>query len=321
MKATAIAHPIQGLIKYHGLRNARLRLPFHDSISVCAKALYSKTTVEFDGSLKEDRIIINKKNSSGQELERCLAVVDPMRRLARSRQRVRVESINNLTEGKGLGFSASGFAALGKAASESLGLKISEKQLCTIVRLGAGSATRSLAGSFSIWYANRRGESYAEQLASEDAVNLGMAVIPIASTIRTDIAHEESVRSPLFRARLNYLRVALVAMRKAIRQAHVARIGELAEIDTLNLHAVTMTGRSGMILLSPESLRIIAKIHELRERGIPAWYSLDTGPSVFVNTERQRLGEIVHELESVHHGEIITSDIGSGATIVEDHLF
>ena len=34
MKATAIAHPMQGLIKYHGLRNEKLRIPFHDSISV-----------------------------------------------------------------------------------------------------------------------------------------------------------------------------------------------------------------------------------------------------------------------------------------------
>src|SRR5207244_2584247 len=35
MKATAVAHPIQGLIKYHGLADPVLRLPFHDSISVC----------------------------------------------------------------------------------------------------------------------------------------------------------------------------------------------------------------------------------------------------------------------------------------------
>jgi len=36
MKATAVAHPIQGLIKYHGLADPVLRLPFHDSISVCS---------------------------------------------------------------------------------------------------------------------------------------------------------------------------------------------------------------------------------------------------------------------------------------------
>ena len=47
MKATAIAHPMQGLIKYHGLRNEKLRIPFHDSISVNVDKLWTKTTVEF----------------------------------------------------------------------------------------------------------------------------------------------------------------------------------------------------------------------------------------------------------------------------------
>ncbi|MFB0567331.1 MAG: diphosphomevalonate decarboxylase, partial [Candidatus Bathyarchaeia archaeon] len=33
MKATAIAHPIQGLIKYHGLKKPKQRIPYHNSIS------------------------------------------------------------------------------------------------------------------------------------------------------------------------------------------------------------------------------------------------------------------------------------------------
>ena len=47
MKATAVAHPIQGLIKYHGLADPILRLPFHDSISVCTAPMTTRTTVEF----------------------------------------------------------------------------------------------------------------------------------------------------------------------------------------------------------------------------------------------------------------------------------
>ena len=35
MKATAKAHPIQGLVKYHGMRDEELRHPYHDSISLC----------------------------------------------------------------------------------------------------------------------------------------------------------------------------------------------------------------------------------------------------------------------------------------------
>ena len=71
-------------------------------------------------------------------------------------------SKNSITEGKSLGFSASDFAALGMAISTSLNLDIDYISLCEIVRLGAGSATRSLTGSFAIWYANKNGKSYAE---------------------------------------------------------------------------------------------------------------------------------------------------------------
>src|SRR3990172_6047190 len=49
VKPTAVAHPIQGLVKYHGLQDERLRLPFHDSISVCTAPLTSRTTIEFGG--------------------------------------------------------------------------------------------------------------------------------------------------------------------------------------------------------------------------------------------------------------------------------
>ena len=44
-KATAKAHAMQGLLKYHGMKDSELRIPYHDSISVCLDALFTKTTV------------------------------------------------------------------------------------------------------------------------------------------------------------------------------------------------------------------------------------------------------------------------------------
>ena len=79
MKVTAIAHPIQGLIKYHGLKDPALRIPFHDSISVCADALETVTTVHFDKNLSDDLVVINDQRVTGADLERIMAIV---RRLA-----------------------------------------------------------------------------------------------------------------------------------------------------------------------------------------------------------------------------------------------
>ncbi|HUU06943.1 MAG TPA: diphosphomevalonate decarboxylase, partial [Thermoplasmata archaeon] len=44
MKSSATAHPIQGLVKYHGLKDETLRIPFHDSISVATAPTVTHTT-------------------------------------------------------------------------------------------------------------------------------------------------------------------------------------------------------------------------------------------------------------------------------------
>src|SRR5438093_12643263 len=83
MKASARAYAIQGLVKYHGLRNERLRLPFHDSISVCMKALPTITTVAFNREFADDRTRINGKSPSRKEQDRVLAEVTHLRQFSR----------------------------------------------------------------------------------------------------------------------------------------------------------------------------------------------------------------------------------------------
>jgi len=321
LKVTALAHPIQGLIKYHGLKDPELRIPFHDSISVCVNALSTITTVEADASLKEDFITVNEKRVFGKDLERVETVLNRIRTIAGYSGHFKVVSKNSITEGKGLGFSASGFAALGLAASNSLELDIDDISLCETVRLGAGSATRSLAGSFAIWYADKNGRSYAEQLASPEAMDLTMIIVPIPSSIKTDEAHIEVLSSPLFHARLKRIDEMVESMKKAINNSDIQALGRLAEEDTLNLHAITMTGKSHTILWEPETISIIKEVVKMREEGVPAWYSLDTGPSVFINTTKNHSEEMIRRLQKFNLPNIIISSIGDKPTLTNHHLF
>ena len=123
MRATAIAHPMQALVKYHGLKDWNLRLPYHDSISVNLDALWTKTTVEF-GDFEKDSITINDIEQDGNVLQRSLSVVDKIRVMADLEARVKIVSMNNLALGevKGLGYSSSGGAALAAAPFKSAGL-------------------------------------------------------------------------------------------------------------------------------------------------------------------------------------------------------
>jgi phosphomevalonate decarboxylase len=319
MKATARAYAIQGLIKYHGLRNEGLRIPYHDSISVCMKSLPTKTTVELRPDLSKDLLRIDGKVPQKVEFDRVAAVVDALRNMSKEKSRLRIESRNPGVKGKGLGFSAAGFAALGLATSKALGLELSRERLSEIVRLGAGSAARSLVGGFSIWYANRRERSYAEMIAPADAVKLKTIIVPVPSKVKTDMAHRDVLTSPFYTPRVRYVAGMLSKMKRAISHHDVRRIAELSEIDTLNLHAVTMTGEARMILFSPLSIRIIEEVQSLRYDGIPAWFSLDTGPSVFVNTTQASASKVHYRISRL--AETVISDPGGPADIVREHVF
>ncbi|MEM3730693.1 MAG: diphosphomevalonate decarboxylase [Candidatus Bathyarchaeia archaeon] len=321
MKATAVAHPIQGLIKYHGLKKPKQRIPYHDSISVCIKALTTTTTVEATDTLRRNEIIINGAEPSENDRARIEIILDKLKRLANFSGKFRVVSENSLKIGKGLGFSASGFAALGVAAAHALGLNLERVSLSQIVRLGAGSSTRSLAGGFAIWYANKDGLSYAEPLQYPQNIDFSMVIVPIHSAVKTDEAHAEVLSSPLFRARLKNIEILIEGMKKAIERGETKVIGKLAEEDTLNLHAITMTGKSRMILWEPETIRIMKTVIKLREDGIPAWYSIDTGPSVFINTYKENAETIAKILHKMGFKDVLVSGVGGEPFLTEKHLF
>ena len=266
-------------------------------------------------------IIINGRKPFPKDKQRVEVILNKLKSLARYKGHFKVVSENSLREGKGLGFSASGFAALGVAANKALDLNLDEVSLSETVRLGAGSATRSLAGGFAIWYANRDGKSYAEQLTLKRDAGFCMLIVPIPSDIKTDEAHAEVLGSPLFKARLRTIHRMLKAMRKAIENGDIPTIGRLAEEDTLNLHAITMTGKSRRVLWEPDTVRMIHEVGKMRREGSAAWYSIDTGPSVFVNTFKKNVKEVEQRLRQIGHTKIIISRVGGKPTLSERHLF
>jgi phosphomevalonate decarboxylase len=321
LKATARAYPIQGLIKYHGLKNRKLRIPYHDSISVCMGSLPTITTVDFATEYRSDIVRLDGREPSPREHDRIATVLNAIRKTGRLSMHAKIESRNPPVKGKGLGYSASGFAALGLAASRALGLQLKERDLSQLVRLGAGSAARSLVGGFSILYANRRGLSYAEQLASPESIKLRTVIVPVPADIKTDSAHQDVLESPFYKTRLRYVPSKLRQMKRALKERDIIQLSQLAEEDTLNLHAITMTGRQGLVLFSPLSIMIISEVRRLRnEDDVPVWFSLDTGPSVFVNTTREALARVEKALGRLSH-DLVVSSPGGRAEVLDKHLF
>ncbi len=319
MKATAVAHPIQGLIKYHGLADPILRLPFQDSISVCTAPLTSRTTVE-SGDFPRDTATVDGRHVSARDMERIRAVVDPIRARASLDKRFRMVSENDFPSNIGLGASASGFAALAMAACTAAGLDLGLEEISRFARRGAGSATRSVTGGFSKWKMGLTDEdSYATQLMGP-GLQMTMVVAVVPAFKQTDDAHREVLSSPFFHARLAEIPRLIAEMELAIRKRDIGAICALAERDTLMLHGITMTGTREMVLWQPDTLRVILAVRRMRDENVPAFFSIDTGATVYVNTFPEHAAEVRRRVEDLGI-RAVSCTVGGPARLSDDHLF
>lgn len=152
--ATALAPPNIALIKYWGVRNATLGLPFNSSFSVTLDRFRSRTRVAFGAS--SDRFTLNRVEQSGKPLGAVVEMLDRIRAETGRSECATVTSTNNFPTASGLASSASGFAALALAGSAAAGLGWSPERVSALARSGSGSACRSLFGGFVEWQAGTR---------------------------------------------------------------------------------------------------------------------------------------------------------------------
>ena len=302
MKATARAHPIQGLVKYHGMRDEELRLPYHDSISLCTAPSASTTTVEF-GSVEEDVVVIDGEAVDGRGLERVLHVVDHVRDLADLDEPVRFESESNFPTNIGFGSSSSGFAAAAVAACEAAGLDLTHEEMSAIARRGSSSAARAVTGAFSHLRTGLNDEDCRSEripVADEFEEDLRIVACEIPAFKHTEEAHKEAADSHMFEARMAHIHGQIAEMRDGLRREAFEDVFELAEHDSLSLAATTMTGPAGWVYWKPETLEVFETVRELREvEDVPVYFSVDTGASVYLNTTRDYFEVVQSAIENL----------------------
>lgn len=331
-KASAIAYPIQGLVKYHGLKDPVRRIPYHDSISVCTGPIHTHTTVEVldDDAAAEARrratgfrslAEIDGRPAKGRAFDRVQVVVDAVREKAGDDRPYRMASRNDFPQYVGLGSSSSGFAALAVAAAAAYGWKASVEELSEVARLGAGSASRAVTGGVSEWVVEGA-RSYARQLLGPDELDWRIVVPLVQHEEPTEDVHAEVTTSPLFQARVAYVPSALAAMKRALRDRDLAGVGAVAERDTLNLHAVTMTADSGHITWRPPTLEAILAARRLRQAGVPVWFSIDTGATAYLNTDAAHEAQVADAVRAIPGvSRVLHLRPAGAARLVAEHLF
>lgn len=324
--ATAQAQPNIALIKYWGKRDTALNLSATSSLSLTLASLWTRTRVEFVPALAADQLRLN-----GAEhpvvARRAVRFLDVLRERAGNKCFARVETQNNFPTGAGLASSASGFAALGLAASTALNLDMDQTALSRLVRRGSGSAARSMFGGFVTLAAGQRDDgkdSLAEPLLEAQQWPL-CVVVAVTSNQTKSVGSSEGMQrsratSPFYSAWLDGAADDLVAGRSAVMARDFAALATISESNCMKMHAVMLSSQPALLYWNGVTVTCLHAIRTLRERdGVGVFFTVDAGPQVkaiCLPDDAQRVATTLAEVPGVI--EVLTSDLGAGARLIDD---
>jgi diphosphomevalonate decarboxylase len=313
VKATAIAHPNVALAKYWGKRAVAGNVPATPSISVSLGGLETRTTVAFDPSLDADALTLN---GSAAPLDRVSRLLDEVRALAGFAHRARIESTNDFPTASGLASSASGFAALALAATRAAGVEISNEALSRMARRASASAARSVFGGFVALGTEDDAAASVVAPSSHWPIAIVVAAVTLAAKATGSTSGMDHCRStsPYYSAWVEDAPKVASEVRAAILARDLERLGRAAEASALRMHACMMASDPALLYFQPATLELLARVRELRGRGIGAWATIDAGPHVKVVCAAEDAANVAEHLAPVAVRTIV-AHVGEGARL------
>jgi diphosphomevalonate decarboxylase len=335
-EAYVIAYPIQGLLKYHGMYDLSERIAYFPSISMNNDSITTISYLRFDPSLNCDIFILNgKQKIKSFEYDRVVYQLDKIRNFSSIKTKAIIISRNiitdssNLLNGKGLGTSAAGGAAISKAAFSVLfndpHFSNNSRLLSIFSRYLSGSASRSSVGGIALWLSSPQSDtwsSFALRLdipKYESFINqISLITIPIPSHITTTQAHQIALKSPYYEKWSISRKQMIFKFLNGFKERNLEMIGKLTEEDSKFLHKIHSSTQEGRPYWNKKTRLIMKYVTQARSRGIPLYYSIDTGPSVVLITYREYEQEITEDLHKniIPNSNILTGSVGGPSTLI-----
>ncbi len=330
--AAARAYPMQGILKYHGMTDWDYRIAYLPTISLNSDAAETITLVEFDPALEEDMLFFNGERDTGRPFERVQNMLNVVRTLGDFSSCCKVTTRNitraNIT-GKGLGTSASGGAALATAAlAAAFGSEIIENTrfVSAIARMLAGSACRSVAGGFALWLSYpgcAHEDSSAIRLDQHDELaDVRLLTVPMPSRIglHTEMAHRDAPESSFYKEWMRLRGDDVIECMDAVAKGDWETVAALAELDSIRLHGVTMSASRGHKIYGwePENIALFRMCNDLREEGVPVYFSTDTGPTMVFITHKDHVDTVAARIQQVNSElEVVKGTVGGPSAVID----
>lgn len=286
------------LCKYWGKRDRELNLPINASLSVSLDYLGSHTRLTpIEGMADEVWLNGQQLLPSTRFSQKVSEFIDLFRR--DQGLYFQVETRNNIPTAAGLASSASGFAALTLALNDALALELPPAQLSVLARMGSGSACRSLFTGFVEWEMGQREDgldSHGVRLEqSWPGFCIGLVEVD-AGEKATDSRSgmQRTVETAhLYQSWPLQAAADLSRLQQAIAERDFTLLGQTAEQNALSMHATMIASWPPLLYWQPESVAAMQKVWQLREQGLPVYFTMDAGPNLKLLFQRQDRDELL----------------------------
>ncbi|WP_308555548.1 diphosphomevalonate decarboxylase [uncultured Lactobacillus sp.] len=321
MTKTARAHTNIALIKYWGKKDATLRIPLMSSLSMTLDAFYTDTSIEKAKDSSE--FYLNGKKQSITDSQRVFNYIKMLQhKFNLEEENLVIKSINHVPTSAGLASSSSAFAALAAAFCAYYNIDADKTLLSRLARIGSGSASRSIFGGFSIWQKGDSDESsYAYALDEDPKMDLQLLAVELDTKqkkISSTRGMKDAQSSPFFKPWIARNELELNKMIEAIKNNDFTALGELAELNANEMHAINLTAQPEFTYFEPDTIRAIKLIENLREHGIECYYTIDAGPNIKVLCQLRNRKEIIENFESEFNNvNIVSASFGPGVTYLD----
>lgn len=288
-QVTTSAHAVQGLTCFHDYQDCTMKTLSVDMLYSSLASFSTRTTV-----WREKQSLPRPSYSPGANKLAGQKYLDGL-----SKINLRFNSLNSFDADVGLASSASGFACLASAASTILGLSEEEKEVSKLARLGSFSAAASVVGGISVVRSAGIGQpTFGELVFSSEDMNDLQIVVAFAKYNKNGYDYyKEASTSPLLdsvRAQTTDLASKMIL---ALERRDIEELAFLSERHAVLNYSVLQSGNNLDFLVRPETVQVINTVREMRaRRGLPVFFSMNTGANVFLYCFSK---SACHEVEEV----------------------
>ncbi len=242
-----------------------------------------------------------------------------------------INSENTFPHSAGIASSASAFSALAVCLTDlavQLNYKISNFNAFAseLARLGSGSACRSIEGNVCLWGKHKEisesSDNYAIALSNIDNVfktynDTILLVNKDKKSVSSSVGHK--LMDTNIYKEIKYKRAFenTVNIYDSLKSGDIDSFVSIVEEEALSLHSMMALSNPSFILMKPETLDIILKIRDYREKqNVPICFTLDAGPNVhllYPDYVKTKVSEFIKSLNI----ETINDVVGEGARLLK----